>query len=48
MDKQAGPSDLMQAAYPALKLILDEYLRLQPTQQQSFGKSLVKVADADS
>ena len=43
MDKQEGPSDLMQAAYPALKLMLDEYLKLQPGQQESFGKSLAPV-----
>jgi hypothetical protein len=43
MDEQAGPSDLMQAAYPAVKLILDEYLTLQPAQQESFGKSLAPV-----
>jgi hypothetical protein len=43
MDQQAGPSDLMQATYPALKLMLDEYLRLQPAQQEAFGKSLAPV-----
>ncbi|MHC4217010.1 MAG: hypothetical protein ACYSU7_01005 [Planctomycetota bacterium] len=43
MDEQEGPSDLMQATYPALKLILDEYLELQPDQQESFGKSLGPV-----
>jgi hypothetical protein len=43
MERQDGPSDLMQAAYPALKMMLDEYLRLQPAQQESFGKSLAPV-----
>jgi hypothetical protein len=43
MEKQQGPSDLMQAAYPALKLMLDEYLKLQPVQQETFGKSLAPV-----
>lgn len=43
MDKQEGPCDLMQAAYPALKLMLDEYLKLDPTQQKSFGKELAPV-----
>jgi hypothetical protein len=38
-----GPCDLMQAAYPALKLVLDEYLRLDPPQQKDFGKELAPV-----
>jgi hypothetical protein len=43
MEEQPGPSDLMQAAYPAVKLMLDEYLKLQPEQQEAFGKSLAPV-----
>ncbi|MHC4081257.1 MAG: hypothetical protein ACYS15_14890 [Planctomycetota bacterium] len=43
MEAQEGPSDLMQAAYPALKLMLDEYLKLEPVQQESFGKSLAPI-----
>jgi hypothetical protein len=43
MDEHAGPSDLMQAVKPAVKLMLDEYLRLQPGQQEAFGKSLAPV-----
>ena len=40
---QSGPSDLMRAAYPALKLMRDEYLELElrdPDQLESFGKAL--------
>ena len=43
MDKEEGPCDLMQAAYPALKLMLDQYLRLDPNQQKDFGKELAPV-----
>jgi hypothetical protein len=43
MDENAGPSDLMQAVKPAVKLMLDEYLNLQPAQQEKFGKSLAPV-----
>jgi hypothetical protein len=43
MVNQEGPCDLMQAAYPALKLMLDEYLRLDPPQQRTFGKDLAPV-----
>jgi hypothetical protein len=43
MEEHKGPSDLMQAVKPAVKLMLDEYLRLQPDQQEAFGKSLAPV-----
>lgn len=38
-----GPSDLMHAAYPALKLVRDEYLRLNAADQKPFGKELAPV-----
>ncbi len=38
-----GPSDLMQATYPALKLLRDEYLRLPAVDQKPFGKELAPV-----
>ncbi|MHC4416513.1 MAG: hypothetical protein ACYS0G_14670 [Planctomycetota bacterium] len=39
--KEAGPSELMQAVYPALKLVRDEYLQLRD--QKPFGKELAPV-----
>lgn len=40
-----GPSDLISATYPALKLIRDEYLQLvdRPDEQKPFGKELAPV-----
>ncbi len=37
------PSPLMQATYPALKLLRDEYLRLPAVEQKPFGKELAPV-----
>jgi len=43
MDEHPGPSDLMHAVKVAVKLMLDEYLKLQPAEQETFGKSLAPV-----
>jgi len=43
MEKQQGPSDLMQATYPALMLILNQYLTLDPANRETVGKSLAPV-----
>ncbi len=43
MEKQQGPSDLMQATYPALMLILNEYLTLDSANRETVGKSLAPV-----
>ncbi len=43
MESQQGPSDLMHATYPALILILNEYLTLDQANQQRVGKSLAPV-----
>ena len=40
---QHGPSDLMNATYPALMLILNEYLTLDPANRKTVGKSLAPV-----
>ena len=42
-DQQQGPSDLMQATYPALMLILNEYLTLDSANRERIGKSLAPV-----
>ena len=43
MAKNRDSSDLMAAAYPALKLLRDEYLRLDAVDQKPFGKELAPV-----
>ena len=43
MDDRQGPSDLMQATYPALLLIRNEYIDLPPADQEVMGKSLAPV-----
>ena len=42
--QQEGPSDLMRATYPALKLVRDQYLRMDDrAEQKPFGKVLAPV-----
>lgn len=43
MEGQPGPSDLMQATYPALLLLRNEYLELKPPDQKAIGTSLAPV-----
>jgi hypothetical protein len=43
MQKQKGPSELMQAAYPALLLIRNRYMNLGGPDQELVGKSLAPI-----
>jgi hypothetical protein len=43
MENREGPSDLMRATYRALLLVRNEYLGLQPRDQEAIGKSLAPV-----
>ena len=43
-EKPEGPSDIMKATYPALKLVRDQYLRMDDrAEQKPFGKVLAPV-----